>query len=461
LSIFLPLDRSSFHHAIMKQRTIRREISLQGRGVHTGADVNISLKPAPIDTGVVFRRIDLLGHPEVHPRIEHVGDCLRCTTIVEDDIKICTTEHLLASLAGLNIHNVWIEMSASEVPILDGSSKLFVQALLEAEVIEQEAEVNHFSLTTPISVTTGSRSLIALPYDGFKITCTSSDDRQFHTQHLSLDITPEVFISELAPARTFVFLEDIQPLMELGMIQGGSLEAALVIKGNNILSKEPLRFSDELVRHKMLDLIGDLSLLGKSLRAHIIAVRPGHAINAQLTKKLSEYFQEQASGPFPSSNTPAGSLPTLTETSMDIQKILNLLPHRYPFLLVDRVIEIREHHTLRAIKNVSINEPYFQGHFPGQAVMPGVLQIEAMAQAAGILMIQEVHCEDKIAYFMSCDKVKFRQAVVPGDQLEIYAKILKNRGGKVGVAECQCSVNGKIVSSAELMFTIVNHHLSH
>jgi UDP-3-O-[3-hydroxymyristoyl] N-acetylglucosamine deacetylase/3-hydroxyacyl-[acyl-carrier-protein] dehydratase len=445
----------------MKQRTIRQEVSLQGRGVHTGADVSLCLKPAPVNTGIVFRRVDLLGHPEVHPRIEYVQDCLRCTAIAENDVKIYTTEHLLAAIVGLGIHNIGIEMNAVEVPILDGSSKLFVQALLEAEVLEQEAEVNHFSLTTPISVTTGSRSLIALPYDGFKITCTSSDDRQFHTQHLSLDITPEAFISELAPARTFVFFEDIQSLMDVGLIQGGSLDAALVIKGNNILSKEPLRFSDELVRHKMLDLIGDLSLFGKSLRAHIIAVRPGHAINAQLTKKLSEHFSELASGAPKSSGTPAGPLPILAETSMDIQRILNLLPHRYPFLMIDRVMEIQEQHSLKAIKNVSINEPYFQGHFPGQAVMPGVLQIEAMAQAAGILMMKEAHCEDKIAYFMSCDKVKFRRAVVPGDQLEICAKILKNRGGKIGIAECHCSVNGKIVSSAELMFTIVDHHPSH
>ncbi|MDR0445154.1 MAG: bifunctional UDP-3-O-[3-hydroxymyristoyl] N-acetylglucosamine deacetylase/3-hydroxyacyl-ACP dehydratase [Puniceicoccales bacterium] len=445
----------------MKQRTIRRETFFQGRGAHTGVDVDVCLKPAPVDTGIVFRRTDIPGHPEIHPQIKNVGEYLRCTTILENDVKICTTEHLLAAIVGLCISNLWIEISAGEVPILDGSSKLFAQALLESEIIEQEAEVDYFSLTSPVSVTSGSRSLIALPYDGFKITCTSSDDRQFHTQHLSLDITPEVFISELAPARTFVFFEDIRPLMKLGLLQGGSLESALVIKGNNILASEPLRFADELVRHKMLDLVGDLSLLGKLLRAHIIAVRPGHAINAQLTKKLKEHFCEVASRPDKSLYKPSGPLFTSTETSMDIQKILNLLPHRYPFLMIDRVIEFQDQHTLRAIKNVSINEPYFQGHFPGRAVMPGVLQIEAMAQAAGILMIKEAHCKNKSAYFMSCDKVKFRRAVAPGDQLEIYARILKNRGGKIGVAEGQCKVNGKVVSSAELMFSIVETNSSH
>jgi UDP-3-O-[3-hydroxymyristoyl] N-acetylglucosamine deacetylase/3-hydroxyacyl-[acyl-carrier-protein] dehydratase len=445
----------------MKQRTIRREAFFQGRGAHTGVDANVCLKPAPVDTGIVFRRTDIPGHPEVHPQIKNMGEYLRCTTILENDVKISTIEHLLAAIVGLHVSNLWIEINAGEVPILDGSSKLFIQALLESEIIEQEAEVSYFSVTSPISVTSGSRSLIALPYDGFKITCTSSDDRQFHTQHLSLDITPEVFISELAPARTFVFFEDIQPLMKLGLLQGGSLESALVIKGNNVLASEPLRFADELVRHKMLDIVGDLSLLGKPLRAHIIAVRPGHAINAQLTKKLAEHFHELSSESGKSLHTSSGPVFASMRTVMDIQKILNLLPHRYPFLMIDRVIEFQDCHTLRAIKNVSINEPYFQGHFPGRAVMPGVLQIEAMAQAAGILMIKEVHCENKSAYFMSCDKVKFRRAVAPGDQLEIYARILKNREGKIGVAEGQCRVDGKVVSSAELMFTIVETNSSH
>ncbi|MDR2377738.1 MAG: bifunctional UDP-3-O-[3-hydroxymyristoyl] N-acetylglucosamine deacetylase/3-hydroxyacyl-ACP dehydratase [Puniceicoccales bacterium] len=444
-----------------RQRTIRREISLQGRGIHTGADVQVCLKPAPVNNGIVFRRTDLLGHPEVHPRIDHIGDCVRCTKLVENEVLIITPEHLLAAVAGLGIHNLWVEMNASELPGFDGSAKLFVQTLLEAEILEQEAEVEFLSLDTPVSVSSGPRSLIALPYEGFKITCTSSDDHQFHTQHLSLEITPENFISELAPSRTFVFFEDIRPLMDSGMMQGASLDTALIIQGNSILAKEPLRFPDELVRHKILDLVGDLALLGKPLRAHIIAVRPGHAFNAQLTQKLAEHFAERASGSPKSLPTPSGPLPVLTETSMDIQKILNLLPHRYPFLMIDRVVEFRGQQELRAIKNVSINEPYFQGHFPGQAVMPGVLQIEAMAQAAGILMIREAHCENKLAYFMSCDKVKFRRAVVPGDQLEIYAKILRSRGGKIGVADCQCSVNGKVVSSAELMFTIVEQRVSH
>jgi len=302
-------------------------------------------------------------------------------------------------------------------------------------------------------VTDGNRSIIALPCDTLRISCTSADDRGIHTQHLSIDIDPDTYMTQIAAARTFTVYEDIEHLVKLGKIKGGSLDCAVVIKGDKILSKEPLRFPDEFVRHKILDIIGDIMLLGMPLKAHIIATRPGHAINSQLTKKLTEKLEEKKKAP---KKKPRPSTVLPTETSLDIRRVLDTLPHRYPFVMVDRVVEFIGQEELVAIKNVTINEPYFAGHFPGEPVMPGVLQIEAMAQAAGILMLRKISSEGKRAFFMSCDKVKFRKAVRPGDQLVINAKLTKSRGNKIGVAECNCTVDGMLVSSAELMFAVMD-----
>lgn len=441
----------------MKQRTILREVSIQGKSLHTGDEVTLTLKPAPEDHGVVFKRVDLYGKPEIRPHIDAVGDLVRNTTITSGHAQIHTVEHVLSALAGMGVDNVLIEMNASEPPILDGSAKHYVNLVQEAEPVEQEKDRVYFELQEPVSVTRGNRSLIALPYDGLKITCTSADDRGIHTQHLSLDIDPETYQAQVAPSRTFTIYEDIEELLKLGKIQGGSLDSAIVIKGDKILSKEPLRFNDEFVRHKILDIIGDIMLLGRPLKAHIVAVRPGHALNAELTRVLADQLKSAESGSKPKKKESVPSAILSTDTSLDIRRILQTLPHRYPFLMVDRVIEVDDT-SLVAVKNVSINEPYFQGHFPSFPVMPGVLQVEAMAQAAGILFLRNIQedTKDKTAFFMSCDKVKFRQAVVPGDQLEIHVKMTKNRGKRIGVAEGVCKVGGKVVSSAELMFAITD-----
>lgn len=436
----------------MKQRTIAREVSIKGKSLHTGEEVSLTLKPAPVNHGVVFRRVDLIGKPEIKPDVSLVSEVVRSTTISSGHTKIHTIEHVLSALHGCGVDNVVVEMDASEPPILDGSAKQYVNLILEGEPIEQNAEREYLVLQQPVSVTRGSSSLIALPYDGLKITCTSADDRGIHTQHVSIEIDPETYIAQIAPARTFTIYEDIEELLKLGKIQGGSLDSAVVLKGDKILSKEPLRFKDEFARHKILDVIGDLMLLGKPLKAHIVAVRTGHALNAELCRAIRRSLERKdkaAAGGGPKQVMP-------NETALDIRRILDTLPHRYPFVMIDRVVDISSEDELKAIKNVSINEPYFQGHFPGQPVMPGVLQIEAMAQAAGILMLRRISSENKIAFFMSCDKVKFRQAVVPGDQLEITVKLTKHRGNRIGVAEGECRVNGKVVSSAELMFTIVS-----
>ncbi len=412
--------------------------------------MTLTLKPAPVNHGVVFRRVDIIGKPEIKPDVTLVSEVIRSTTISSGHTKIHTIEHVLSALSGCGVDNVVVEMDASEPPILDGSAKQFVNLILEAEPVEQDADREYLVLQQPVSVTRGSSSLIALPYDGFKITCTSADDRGIHTQHVSMEIDPETYVAQIAPARTFTIYEDIEELLKLGKIQGGSLDSAIVIKGDKILSKEPLRFKDEFARHKILDVVGDLMLLGKRLKAHIVAVRTGHALNAELCKAIRRSL-EKKDRPATDSG-PKQVMPD--ETALDIRRILDTLPHRYPFVMIDRVTDISSEDELRAIKNVTINEPYFQGHFPGQPVMPGVLQIEAMAQAAGILMLRRISSENKIAFFMSCDKVKFRRAVIPGDQLEIVVKLTKSRGNRIGVAAGECRVNGKVVSSAELMFTI-------
>jgi UDP-3-O-[3-hydroxymyristoyl] N-acetylglucosamine deacetylase/3-hydroxyacyl-[acyl-carrier-protein] dehydratase len=442
----------------MKQRTLARQVSIKGSALHTGDAVTLTMKPAPVDHGIVFKRLDLHGAPELRPRVDQVTDLVRATTIQVGHAKIHTVEHVLSALHGCGVDNVLIEMDASEPPIMDGSARPFVNMILQAEAVEQDKDREYFELDAPVSVTRGNSSIIALPSDVFKISCTSADDRGIHTQHLSLTIDPDVYQSQIAAARTFTIYEDIEELLKLGKIRGGSLDCAVVIRGDKIISKEPLRFKDEFVRHKILDIVGDVLLLGMPLKAHIVATRPGHAINAELTRILFEKLQERKKSGAKKKERPATPAMVLTtETSLDIRRILDTLPHRYPFIMIDRVVEFKSPEELVALKNVTINEPFFQGHYPGNPVMPGVLQIEAMAQAAGILMLRKITSEGKTALFMSCDKAKFRKAVRPGDQLLINVKMTKSRGNKIGVAEGECTVNGQVVSSAELMFAVLDN----
>ncbi len=438
----------------MKQRTLARAVSVQGTGLHTGNPVTLTFKPAAADHGIVFKRMDLSGQPEVKPRIELIGDLVRNTTVQDGHTKIHLVEHVLSALSGCGIDNVLVEIDSAEPPIMDGSAKPFVNLILSGDPVEQDKDREYFTLEEPVSVTRGNSSVIALPCDELKITCTSADDRGIHTQHLTLTIDPDVYMTQVAASRTFTVYEDIEELLKLGKIKGGSLDCAVVIKGDKILSKEGLRFKDEFVRHKILDIIGDIVLLGLPLKAHIIATRPGHAINAELTKLLFAKLEEKRKGP---KKKPRPSKVLPTETELDIRRILDTLPHRYPFVMIDRVVEFIGEDELVAIKNVTINEPFFQGHFPGNPVMPGVLQLEAMAQAAGILMLRRGSSEGKTSFFMSADRVKFRKPVRPGDQIIINAKLTKSRGAKLAQAECNCTVNGTVVSSAELMFAIIDN----
>ena len=439
----------------MKQRTLLHEVSIKGIGMHTGDAVHMTFKPAPENHGVVFKRMDLHGHPTIKPRVDLVTDLVRATTIQQGHAKLHTIEHVLSALSGCGIDNLLIEVDACEPPIMDGSAREFVKLIQQGEPVEQEAEREYFTLTEPVSVSRGNSSVIALPFDGLKISCTSADDRGIHTQHLSLTIEPDVYVAQVAASRTFTIYEDIEELIKLGKIKGGSLDCAIVIKGDKIISKEPLRFPDEFVRHKILDIIGDITLLGIPLKAHIVATRPGHALNAELTKLLLEKYEAWKNGGKKTAKPAVPKAILAVETSLDIRRILDSVPHRYPFVMIDRVVEF-DRETLTAIKNVTINEPYFQGHFPGNPVMPGVLQIEAMAQAAGILMLRRTTMEGKTALLMSCDKVKWRKPVRPGDQLLIKVKLTKVRG-LIACAEGEGTVNGQVVCSAELMFATVDN----
>jgi len=442
----------------MKQRTIGKEASVKGKALHTGQEVTLTLKPGAPNTGLVFRRIDLVGKPEVRPVSEMVTDLERKTTVSSDAVKLHTIEHVLSALSGMGVDNAIVELNASEPPIVDGSARPFTTLVHQAGIVEQDAEREVFTLTHPITINEGSRSIIALPFDGLRITCTSADDRGIHTQHLTIDIEDDSYAAMIAPARTFTIYEDIEALLKKGLIQGGSLDSAIILKGDKIVSKEPLRFNDELVRHKILDIVGDIVLAGVRVKAHIIAVRPGHALNARLAAAIRKQWQESKNAKTkPKDSLAKVEAPTAPKgNALDIRQILNALPHRYPFVMVDRVVEISDE-ALTAIKNVTINEPFFQGHFPGHPVMPGVLQIEAMAQASGLIMLRRSGADEapKVVFFMSADKVKFRKAVVPGDTLEIRAKLTKVRG-RVAAAECECLVNGEVVSSAELLFTVAD-----
>lgn len=442
----------------VKQRTISKESSIKGKSLHTGNEVTLTFKPAEPNTGYTFKRVDLYGKPEIKPEVSLVHDLVRSTTISNGNAKVHTIEHVLSALSGCGIDNVIIELDSSEPPILDGSARPFVELIMASGPIEQEQDRDYLELKEPICVGSGNRSIVAIPHDGLKITCTSSDDRGAHVQHLSVDIDSDFYTSNIAPARTFTLYEDIEKLLKLGKIRGGSLDSAIVIKGDKIMSKEPLRFEDEFVRHKILDIVGDLCLLGKPLKAHLIAVRPGHALNSELSQKIIESLsnKQKSNDAEKSLQQDRKSFVLPEETELDVRRILDVLPHRYPFVLLDRVIKIEGQESLTALKNVTINEPFFNGHFPGHPVMPGVLQLEAMAQAAGVLLLRRASSESKVAFFMSADKVKFRKPVVPGDQLIIKAELIKVRGDKLATAAVSCSVADKEVSSANLMFSVVN-----
>lgn len=433
-----------------QQHTLGKTASFSGTSLHTGEKVTLKLHPAPADHRIKFKRADLQDEPTIDAKIDNLKTVERSTTIGEGSVRVHTVEHVLAALSAMDVDNAVVEMNANEPPIGDGSAQPYVDLIKKAGVTAQEAPRKFLDVreTMHIESKTGSL-LVLLPDDKFRISCTQAGPENRFTQYLSMEITPAVFEREIAPARTFVFYEDVQSLMDKNLIKGGSLENAIVVRGDAVLSKEPLRFPDEFVRHKILDIIGDLALVGHRIRGHVIAIKPGHGVNAELARALAREQTRRSAlaGPHP---LPIG------EGGLAPDEVMQILPHRYPFLLVDRIIGFEGETKIIGMKAVTINEPFFQGHFPGHPVMPGVLQVEAMAQVASILLFKLTKKSSRVGYFMSADGVKFRKPVFPGDTLIIHAELTKARGARLAKTMCHCLVNGAVVSEGELMFTFLD-----
>src|SRR5216110_3894156 len=432
------------------QQTLAKSASVSGTSLHTGEKVTLKLQPAPVDSGIVFKRRDLDEEPTIAATIANLKTVERATTIGEGSMRVHTVEHILSSLVAMGVDNAVVEMDANEPPIGDGSARPYVELIKKAGVASQETPRRIFDVREPIHVETKSGSLlVVLPDPKFRISCTQAGpDGQF-TQFFSTEITPAIYEREIAPARTFVFYEDVQQLMDKNLIKGGSLENAIVVRGEAVLSKESLRFSDEFVRHKILDIIGDLALVGRRIRGHVVAVKPGHASNAELARSITREQPRRSAVATPRT-IPSG------DGGLDIDEVMQILPHRFPFLMVDRIISFETETKCVGVKTVTINEPFFQGHFPGHPVMPGVMQVEAMAQVASILLFKLAKTTSRIGYFMSADEVKFRKPVLPGDTMFIHAELTKSRGERLAKAKCHCVVNDAIVSEAELMFTFLD-----
>lgn len=435
--------------AVEKQKTLEKSATLEGTSLHTGQRVTLTISPAPIDYGFKFRRIDMPDQPFIAADADKVQTVERATTLAEGSVKVHTVEHVLAALTGMGIDNAIIEMDANEPPIADGSALPYVELIKKAGIVEQDAFQRVWEIREPMHFESNGCIIAILPAKKFRLSVTNVGPEGRVTQYFDTEVTPEIFEKEIAPARTFTFYEDIKPLLEKGLIKGGTLENAVVIRGEEVMSKEPMRFNNEFARHKTLDLIGDLVLSGKRILGHVIAVRPGHGVNTKMAIMLKKEYNRMMS------MVPQTSVLPLGDVVMDTNEVMQLLPHRYPFLLVDRILGFDGENRCVGLKNVTINEPFFQGHFPGHPVMPGVLQLEAMAQVASIVMLRQPCNQGKIGYFMSADKVKFRRPVMPGDVIRIEAEMTKMRGS-IGQASCRCIVNDDVVSEGELKFSVID-----
>jgi UDP-3-O-[3-hydroxymyristoyl] N-acetylglucosamine deacetylase/3-hydroxyacyl-[acyl-carrier-protein] dehydratase len=462
---------------IKLQRTIKNPASLSGTGLHTGNQTTITFRPATVNHGIVFVRTDLDSSPEIPADIDHVADIARGTTLKKGEGKVCTVEHVLAALAGLELDNLRVELNSSEPPVGDGSASPFVEAISKAGIQEQDAPKNYLEIDTPLFYSEKDKGidLVVVPSDDLRITfMVDYRNPALGTQYTSLVSLQEEFVEEFAPARTFCFFHELEQLYREGLAKGGSVHNALVICDEDncevkieklkhlygvkeeifvgksgILNDVPLRFPNEPVRHKALDLLGDLYLLGVPLKGHVLAARSGHAANVALVKKLREQYEKKQI-------TDRYQKKSSGDYLLDISAILEIMPHRYPFLLVDRVLDLQPKKKVVAIKNVTMNEPFFSGHFPGHPIMPGVLIVEAMAQAGGILLLNTVDDpKTKLMYFMGIDGVRFRKPVFPGDQIRFELDMIHFRKGTCKM-QGKAMVDGEVVAQATLMATIVD-----
>ena len=435
------------------QKTIKKEIIIKGKGLNTGKEVKVKFLPAPVNSGINFVRTDLPEKPVINANLSNVvslDKSLHHTSLGDDKVQIQTIEHLMASLNTLGIDNVFIEINGEELPAMDGSSSDYFKAFTDTGFSEQDSARKTFQVRETIWCAENGAMLMALPARNLRVSYTLYYDHPLiQCQYIDMTIDADTFGKEIAPSRTFCLEEEVKRLMQEGLGKGASHENTLVMGKKGVI-KNKLRFENEFARHKVLDLLGDMNLLGFPVKAHFVGIKSGHALNMKLLEKIKTQRQKTMEG-----GIMAQGIPDISGGKLDINQIQKILPHRYPFLLVDRILEIEPKKRAVGIKNVTANEHFFVGHFPGHPVMPGVLIIEAMAQVAGVLMLSEKANIGKMAYFMGINNVKFRKTVVPGDQLLIEVEVLRLKT-KTGQVRTVAKVDGNIVTEAELMFSLVD-----
>jgi UDP-3-O-[3-hydroxymyristoyl] N-acetylglucosamine deacetylase/3-hydroxyacyl-[acyl-carrier-protein] dehydratase len=432
---------------LSKQRSILSEASVSGRGLHTGHQVNVIFKPASAGEGITFKRVDLPGSPSVKLGCASIisgGTSGRYSAIKIGDGQICTVEHMMSALAGLGIDNLLIEMDGDEAPGLDGSAIEYVKVFKLAGLVDLEADKNYFEIKEPVCVSENGASVMIVPADDFKVSYALEYSHPMLRSSVTFSVTPDTFERDIALCRTFCLKEEADALLAKGLGQGANYDNTLVFGADGVVKNTPY-FTDEPARHKLLDCIGDLYLLGIPLKGHVFAFKSGHSLNRELLKKVAEQKIKYEA------KRDLYRIAPIAGAGMDVRGIMKIIPHRYPFLLVDRIIEIEPGKRARAIKNVTMNEAFFQGHFPSRPVMPGVLMVEAMAQVVGVTMLSNPELCGKLAFFMSVDGVKFRKVVEPGDQVMMDVEITKTRS-RIAQAKGVCRVDGQVVCEAEMGF---------